>query len=276
MNIPWNKKGMGDQEYAAVFQQIILPIAYEFDPELVLISAGFDAAIGDPLGGCKVTPEAYGYFTQWLSSLANGRLIVCLEGGYNVNSISYAMTLCTKALLGDPLPMLQLSGRYCGPQVACVETIRNVLTVQEKYWKSLRFNKKLPDFKNAPSGEPDLDAAFNRLQLSTGASSSACSGSSTASSPAKDEGSSVGMPSDGDDQSGQCRKRKSCADEPQPGGSRSTETGANAGEAKKETLRDFLAANLEVTTLVIKTATDFTLIILTGLTKRRDVCCCSA
>ncbi|XP_055626253.1 histone deacetylase 6 isoform X1 [Toxorhynchites rutilus septentrionalis] len=243
VNIPWNKKGMGDQEYAAVFQQIILPIAYEFDPELVLISAGFDAAIGDPLGGCKVTPEAYGYFTQWLSSLANGRVIVCLEGGYNVNSISYAMTLCTKALLVDPLPMLQLSGRYGGPQSACVETLRNVLTVQEKYWKTLRFNKKLPDFRQPPSGEPELDSAFSRLQLSSGVSSSAYSGSSSASSPAKDESCNIGMPSDGDEQSGQCRKRKNCVDEPQAGGSRST--GTSAGEAKKETLHDFLAANLE-------------------------------
>lgn len=42
---------MGDAEYIAAFQQIIMPIAYQFNPELVLVSAGFDACIGDPLGG---------------------------------------------------------------------------------------------------------------------------------------------------------------------------------------------------------------------------------
>lgn len=42
---------MGDAEYIAAFQQIIMPIAYQFNPELILISAGFDACIGDPLGG---------------------------------------------------------------------------------------------------------------------------------------------------------------------------------------------------------------------------------
>lgn len=42
---------MGDAEYMSVMQNIILPVAYEFCPELVLVSAGFDAAIGDPLGG---------------------------------------------------------------------------------------------------------------------------------------------------------------------------------------------------------------------------------
>lgn len=45
------QKGMGDPEYVAAFQQVVLPIAYQFNPELVLVSAGFDACIGDPLGG---------------------------------------------------------------------------------------------------------------------------------------------------------------------------------------------------------------------------------
>lgn len=241
VNIPWNKKGMGDQEYAAAFQQVILPIAYEFDPELVLVSAGFDAAIGDPLGGCKVTPEAYGHFTHWLSSLANGRVIVCLEGGYNVNSISYAMTLCTKSLLGDPLPMLHVSQRYNGPNAACVESIRNVLSVQEKFWKSLKFNKKLPDFRSA-TGEADLNSAFGKLQLSAGTS-----GSSTDSSPAKNSSDDSGVPFDGDDQPGPSRRRNKQTTDGQQSASGSSGAGdgsSNSG-TKQETLQDFLAANLE-------------------------------
>lgn len=64
---------MTDLEYIMAIQQIVLPIAYEFNPELVLVSAGFDAAVGDPLGGCKVSPEGFGLFTHWLSGLANGK-----------------------------------------------------------------------------------------------------------------------------------------------------------------------------------------------------------
>ena len=45
------QKGMGDAEYIAAFQQIVMPIAYKFNPDLVLVSAGFDACVGDPLGG---------------------------------------------------------------------------------------------------------------------------------------------------------------------------------------------------------------------------------
>lgn len=42
---------MGDGDYMAAMVEVILPIAYQFNPELVLVSAGFDAAVGDPLGG---------------------------------------------------------------------------------------------------------------------------------------------------------------------------------------------------------------------------------
>lgn len=51
VNIPWNRKGMGDTEYLAAFLNVVMPIAYEYNPELVFVSAGFDAAKGDPLGG---------------------------------------------------------------------------------------------------------------------------------------------------------------------------------------------------------------------------------
>lgn len=54
---------MGDAEYITVMQNIILPIAYEFCPELVLVSAGFDAAVGDPLGG-KLFSLVWHYYLQ--------------------------------------------------------------------------------------------------------------------------------------------------------------------------------------------------------------------
>ncbi|XP_023030911.1 histone deacetylase 6 isoform X2 [Drosophila willistoni] len=177
VNIPWNKKGMGDMEYALAFQQLIMPIAYEFNPQLVLVSAGFDAAIGDPLGGCKVTPEGYGLFTHWLSALAGGKIIVCLEGGYNVNSISYAMTMCTKSLLGDPMPTPQFnngSGDARKPPTvafqSCLETLQSCLEVQRHHWKSVDFvNRRLPAGQGVVSennNEDFLAATLQQLSLS--------------------------------------------------------------------------------------------------------------
>ena len=56
VNVPWPKAGAGDEEYKTVMDELFRPIAAEFKPDLVLVSAGFDAAQGDPLGACKVTP----------------------------------------------------------------------------------------------------------------------------------------------------------------------------------------------------------------------------
>ncbi|KAL1123276.1 hypothetical protein AAG570_002362 [Ranatra chinensis] len=159
VNIPWNKKSMGNAEYVAAFFQVVLPIAYQYNPELVLISAGFDAADGDPLGGCKVTPEGFGHMTHWLTGLANGRVVLSLEGGYNVNSVAYSMAMCTKALLGDPLAPLKQGLHPCP---SAVDTIREVLDVQAEYWSCLDFR--------APKNDSTAAALVCEVQLLSGLS----------------------------------------------------------------------------------------------------------
>jgi hypothetical protein len=93
------------------------------------------------ISGCKVSPEAYGHFTHLLTALAGGRVILSLEGGYNVTSISYAMPMCTKSLLGDPLPPLALHRAACPSAVA---SIKNVIRTQARYWSALCFQVALP------------------------------------------------------------------------------------------------------------------------------------
>lgn len=102
INVPWNTRDVGDMEYLLAFHRVLMPVATHFNPDLVLISAGFDAALGDPLGGCKISPAGYGHMTQMLCSLAGGRVVVALEGGYNLSSISASMAACVEVLLGDP------------------------------------------------------------------------------------------------------------------------------------------------------------------------------
>ncbi|XP_052027092.1 histone deacetylase 6 isoform X1 [Apodemus sylvaticus] len=138
VNVPWNGPRMGDADYLAAWHRLVLPIAYEFNPELVLISAGFDAAQGDPLGGCQVTPEGYAHLTHLLMGLAGGRIILILEGGYNLASISESMAACTHSLLGDPPPQLTL---LRPPQQGALASISEATQVHRKYWRSLRLMK---------------------------------------------------------------------------------------------------------------------------------------
>lgn len=107
VNIPWPCGGMGDAEYMAAFSDVVMPIAHQFSPDLVIISAGFDAADGDPLGGCRVTPAGYAHMTAMLSSLAHGKVVLALEGGYNLTCISRSMEACVRVMLGENPPVLK-------------------------------------------------------------------------------------------------------------------------------------------------------------------------
>ncbi|KAF8161152.1 histone deacetylase complex protein [Crassisporium funariophilum] len=133
VNIPWPSSGMGDADYIYAFQKVIMPIAMEFAPELVIISAGFDAAAGDELGECFVSPAGYAHMTHMLAGLAGGRLVVALEGGYNLTSISESALAVAGVLLGqapDELPPLTASE-------AATETVWLVAREQSRYWKSV-------------------------------------------------------------------------------------------------------------------------------------------
>ncbi|XP_070936909.1 polyamine deacetylase HDAC10 isoform X11 [Macaca nemestrina] len=79
VNLPWNQVGMGNADYVAAFLHLLLPLAFEFDPELVLVSAGFDSAIGDPEGQMQATPECFAHLTHLLQVLAGGRVCAMLE-----------------------------------------------------------------------------------------------------------------------------------------------------------------------------------------------------
>ncbi|KAJ6625570.1 histone deacetylase complex protein [Mycena sp. CBHHK59/15] len=133
VNIPWPEKGMGDADYIHAFQKVVMPIAMEFAPELVIISAGFDAAAGDDLGECFVSPTGYAHMTYMLGGLAGGRLVVALEGGYNLDSITNSALAVTRIILGE-------APGEMAPMVAsesAAETVWLVAKEQSKYWRSV-------------------------------------------------------------------------------------------------------------------------------------------
>lgn len=106
VNIGWPGGGAGDAEYIAAFDAIVCPLADAYSPDVVLVSAGFDAARGDPLGGCDVTPAGYAHMTHRLLGASAGRVVVALEGGYNLSSISQSAEAVLATLLGAPPPRL--------------------------------------------------------------------------------------------------------------------------------------------------------------------------
>eukprot|EP01018_Ginkgo_biloba_P033531 Gb_19579 [translate_table: standard] len=135
VNIPWKCGGVGDGDYIFAFQHAVLPIAEQFAPDLTIISAGFDAAKGDPLGRCEVTPDGFAQMAHMLSGPSKGKLLVILEGGYNLRSISTSATAVVKVLLGEnpgPIP------DNIQPSKAGLETLLEVLEIQLNYWPCLK------------------------------------------------------------------------------------------------------------------------------------------
>ncbi|MDP9291188.1 MAG: histone deacetylase [Verrucomicrobiota bacterium] len=99
--------GAGRMEIFAAFEQLLLPAAENFRPELVLISAGFDSRIGDPLGGFKLSDDDFADLTRFVMEIARrhaeGRVVSVLEGGYKLSGLSAAATTHVAALAGEEL-----------------------------------------------------------------------------------------------------------------------------------------------------------------------------
>ncbi|HET8760644.1 MAG TPA: histone deacetylase [Nitrospiria bacterium] len=103
LNVPM-AAGRGDEEYLAAFDAQITPAVRAFAPEFILISAGFDAHRDDPLAMMELTETGYRAMTEivngWAAASANGRIVSCLEGGYNLTALADSATTHVRALAG--------------------------------------------------------------------------------------------------------------------------------------------------------------------------------
>ena len=88
--------GSGDEHYRQAFEEVVLPKARAFNPDFILVSAGFDAHQADPLGFINLTDESYAWMTRAVMDLADqccaGRLAAVLEGGYDLQALARSVT----------------------------------------------------------------------------------------------------------------------------------------------------------------------------------------
>lgn len=101
LNVPL-PAGMGDGDYLAVLREVLVPIATAYEPDLIVVSAGFDAHERDPLGGMSVTSEGFAQLAAVLRDLAErcaeGRIAFVLEGGYDLQGLSESVHACIRTL----------------------------------------------------------------------------------------------------------------------------------------------------------------------------------
>ena len=96
-------EGDGSSEFRAAISDVILPGLVTFQPDLLLVSAGFDAHMNDPLAGLNLQDDDYAWVTKQLLEIAdkftNGRLISTLEGGYDLSALSSSVASHVEELL---------------------------------------------------------------------------------------------------------------------------------------------------------------------------------
>jgi len=139
VNVPLSG-GYGDGEYVALFEEILRPITLEFNPEIILVSAGFDIHIGDPLGGMSVTPNGFAGLIRSIIEMAepccDGKVVMTLEGGYDLQGLRDSVKAVLKEMTG--LSVTSASDLAAKADRRRLDHIvHDVSRVHQQYWKGL-------------------------------------------------------------------------------------------------------------------------------------------
>jgi acetoin utilization deacetylase AcuC-like enzyme len=141
VNVPFST-GAGDADYGNVFEKILKPIALEYQPQLILVSAGFDLHYDDPLGGMEVTEKGFSRMTQIVMEIAavtsQGKLAITLEGGYDVSGQSRSVKEVLKELAqASPLDKKELLEKEEANYPRIERFVNQLKEIQRRYWKNL-------------------------------------------------------------------------------------------------------------------------------------------
>ena len=125
--------GVGDAGFARLLDEIITPVAERFKPELILVSAGYDAHWRDPLAGLHLSLGGYWRLAKGLVDLAEqlcgGRIVVMLEGGYDLKVLSLGVADTCRALLKDGTPGEDPIGASHWPEPPLDKLVRSLRTI---------------------------------------------------------------------------------------------------------------------------------------------------
>lgn len=132
VNVPL-PRGSTEEDYGAVFEGVFSPILREFRPEMIIVSAGFDAHAADPIGGMRLRSDSFGRFAAQVTSLAReldaAPPALVLEGGYYLGALAESVAATIKGV-SEPE-----AGWAYSPDIAPVEDARKALA---PFWESLR------------------------------------------------------------------------------------------------------------------------------------------
>ncbi len=136
LNVPL-PGGQTDQDFARIMDEFVAPVARLYRPECIMVSAGYDTHVSDPLGSMAVTTTGFAYMTKAMVDLAaelcDGRLVLALEGGYNLHGLADGVLASLHEMAGQgglaPEAFTALS--QAKRPLASLDA---ALSVAKKYW----------------------------------------------------------------------------------------------------------------------------------------------
>ena len=136
VNVPMGY-GMNDDDYVFAFQEILVPIAYLYKPDIVLVSAGFDIYCNDPLGGMSVTERGFSELTRIILDIAErcsmSRALFALEGGYDPPGLARSVKAVINMMKGCPEFDYEKKRDPCREVIGLAKDIKRELS---PYWGS--------------------------------------------------------------------------------------------------------------------------------------------
>jgi len=140
VNVPLGK-GHGDWDFARIIYFLLNPLAQDYEPDMILVSCGFDLYMYDRLGGMRVTPEGYALITFFLLEIAervcNGRIAFIMEGGYSLKGIRECGLRVLQELCDVPTLTKKKIEKVTGTSPSKLLALRKVIETQKAYWKIL-------------------------------------------------------------------------------------------------------------------------------------------
>jgi acetoin utilization deacetylase AcuC-like enzyme len=139
VNVPL-PTGYGDGDFVSIFNKVLKPVALEYKPDLILVSAGFDIYFRDPLSSMNVSPDGFAGLTRLLMDLAdeccNGKMVITLEGGYHIDGQRDSV----KAVLEElaDINKSSITDMLAKANEGIVDfAIKPVLDIHRDFWKDL-------------------------------------------------------------------------------------------------------------------------------------------
>jgi len=137
LNVPL-PAGIRDVDYMEIYHRLLVPVVREYQPELILVSAGFDAHLDDPIGGMSVTEKGFAAMAGTVLNLAeetcSGKTVLVLEGGYDLTALRRSVKSVLKTMLA---PTANFDFRE-SPRSVVTDTLEQVIQCHKEYWRCLQ------------------------------------------------------------------------------------------------------------------------------------------